>query len=263
MLVLISKTFKAKFQGELVAGHCKEKRGEFILDTNDEKQFEFAVLNEIAQANGIKIKKGKKKDVLQTLEAGLLNLNLKEINTMSDTDKVKEIVEAGIKAGKSDEEMVIEIIQTGIAFGAAGRMFKKAVQEGGYRLTNKEREENVMNHLANAEFEPTDYDQVKAMAEELEKSIKDTDSVRAMRLIKKYCKVNEIEFPKKPKKPKGGFLAMFKQFVISNPAVSVEELHSWIEENTKTEERADSFKKKYTPWLEFAQSVAGIDQSAE
>jgi len=252
MQVLINSKFKALRQGQFV--QADESVGEFILDTSNEKQFEYATLSEIAEANGLKLKKGNKKDVLTAMEEHFIKRQLPEMNKMSESQKVMELVKLGIEAGKSDDEILVEIVMSGIPFKKAGRMFKAAIEESGLRISTVDRVAAVNEILTEAEFTPENYGDVEKMIEQIVKNVKDTNTVQAMKLIKKFCKENEIEFPKRPAKPKGGLLSRFRLHLLRNPALTAAEMEDWLVENTKPE-KVDSFVKKFTPWLEFCINV--------
>lgn len=253
MKFLINKSYKALRQGQFVS--ATESAGEFILDTSDKDQFAFATLNEIAEKNGVSLKKGPKEEVVEKLELKLIKLNLPEQNRMSDTDTVNGIIADGVEAGLSDDDMLIKIVQAGIKFKNAGKLFKVAMEEGGYRISGAKRTEAINGKLEEAEFAPETYDEVQAMVETLVSDVADTSTVQAIKAIKKYLKALELEYPKAPKKPKGGLLSRFHKLVITNPALTVAELEDWLVENT-SEAKVENYLKKYVPVLHFAQSVA-------
>jgi|GEM_PF-3996201 len=250
MKTLISNTFKAKRQGEFVTAN--EESGEFILDSEN-CEMSKATLTEIANANKIEVGANDKKDVLlEKIEAGFISLKLPEQNQMSDTDKVKEIVEAGVAKGLEDEDMIVLIIKAGIKYKAAAKMFAAAMTDGGHRISTKDRKEQANEILVALEFNPEEYSDVETAVKKLIKEIPDTTEAQAVKLCRTYCKDYEIEFPKAVKAPRKSFKAKFQEFVCENPLCTFDEVKAWVLENKKDEKAA---KRLWTS-VEFAQRVA-------
>lgn len=263
MNVLISNDFKALRAGEFVT--ASEDSNEFILDTEN-CDLACATLLEIADANKIPLKKGKKNDMVSDLETGLLKLNLPEMSKMSETDQVKQIVTDGFAADQSDEQMIIQILEAKIPFRRAGKLFRQVVESLGLRISVKARAEAIEAILEDNEFYPEKFEEVQAMCEriavgdkeaELE-PVADTTTQQAMKAIKKFLKVKEIEFPKAPKKAKGGLRLRFLTFAAANPAATDEELATWYMKNTKDKSSSDVEKwmKKYSATINHGRAIA-------
>jgi hypothetical protein len=256
MKVLVAENFKAKYIGEFVPAHVNEKRGEFVLDTTNKDQFEFAILEEVAQANGFSLKKEKKEKVLLNLEAEIIKLNLQELNQMTDTQKVQEIVSNGFAAKKSEDEMIVEIVQSGVPFKRAYRLFKDAMEEGGFKISPKKRSEEVTKILTDCEFEPKEFSEVEKVVETICEKVKDTNEVQALKLVKKFCTENAIAFPAKPKAPKGGLLKRFLDECIKNPAITNDEAAAWVLENASKKDKAQGYTDRFMLWLDFARDFS-------
>ncbi len=270
MLVLIGNNFKALRQGEFVT--ASEDCEEFILDTEN-CDLACATLLEIASANKISLKKEKKEDMVSKLETGLQLMKLPEMNEMSDTDKVLEIVTDGFAKEQKDEEILIRIVtEGGIQFRHASKMFRVCVEENGFRISGKKRAEAIESILQDNEFGIKDdgseftFADVQAMCEriavgnkeaELE-PVADTTTQQAMKAIKKFLKSMEIEFPTAPKKAKGGLRLRYLTHAAQNPAATDAELAEWYVANTKDKSYEDVQKSanRYSATINHGRAMA-------
>jgi len=262
MKILINSNFKALRQGEFV--EANEDAGEFILDTdNKDKAPAKATIQEIAKANKITLKS--KVTIADALDiiAEALTETLPEQNEMTDSQKVEEIVKAGVEAGLSDDDMLVQIIQEGIPFRAAGRLFKKVMEESGLRISSAKRKEQIVAILEDAEFAPETYDEIKEMLERIEKEVADTTTSQALKIIKRYAKDLEIELPKVPRAPTGGIRTKLFDLVKENPAITKAEVEDFFSENCKTEEAAAKYMKRYYPIIEFGQEMHKLGTGEE
>lgn len=276
MLVLINGDFKALRQGQFVSVSEDSKEcGDFILDT-DNCDYSCATLLEIASANKFSLKKERKEDMVSKLETGLQLLNLPEMNKMSDTDKVLEIVTEGFKAELPDDQMLVQIINSGVPYRLAGKMFRVCVENNGFRISGKKRAEAIDKILEDNEFFPETFAEVEAMCERIAvgvsaveakdgneaveaiEAVSDTTTQQAMKAIKKFLKVKEIEFPKAPKKAKGGLRLRFLTFAATHPAATDEELADWFASNTKdkSEEDVAKWMKRYSAVINHGRAMA-------
>jgi len=252
MKALINANFKALRTGKFV--RADESVGEFIFDdkADDENQPSVATLLEIAAANKIKAKKGKKKEVVAILAAGIKSMELPVMSERPVSELVEEIVKNGVAADHSDDQMLIAIVTAGVKFKQAGKLFNNAMTEGGYRVSAKDRKVNIRDHLVEAEFEPSSYSEITEMISSMIKDLSDVDLAQALRGIKAYAKEFELELPKPAKKAKGGFKVVVQNAVIANPSITLEEFKTLCEENKKDVERCE---KTMWPNVLFAQAV--------
>lgn len=256
MKFLISENFKALRSGEYVT--ASEDDGEFILDSNEAEAYTIATLNEISLANGFKASKEKRNIVLEKLTQNLLNLGLPTMNDKTDTQKVAEIVAAGVEAGKTDDEMLIEILSSGIKFKAAGKLFNAAMTEGGYRITAKKRKEECRAILVEAEFQPETYEELEKMLEHLSQNVADTETNQAYSIVRAYAKEFEIELPKPVKAPKGGLLQRALEWMVANPEGSDDDLAAWIEEQGK-EDPEGKLLSKFSKYYAFGKAMRAAE----
>lgn len=250
MKVLINADFKALRTGKFVVAN--EEAGEFIFNSKDVEDLSIATLLEIGKANKIKVKKGKKGDVVDTLVEGIEELELAVVSEKPISLLAEEIVAAGVEAGESDEEMQIKIVQAGAKFKQAGKLFNQAMASGGFRVTAKERKANIRTVLVEAEFQPETSEEVSKMVARLEDELNDVNASQANAGIRAYAREFEIEIPKPEKKPKGGFKIQVQNHVIENPEITKEEFAEFCEDKVK-----DVEQKVRTMWpaIEFAQKV--------
>jgi hypothetical protein len=251
IIALINKEFKAVRVGQYVT--AAEDAGEFIFNS-EACDISNATLQEIAKKNKIQVNKGATKDeLIAALVPGIAALNLPQQNEKPDSLIVKEIVQAGLEKDLEDEDMIVQIIEAGIKYKNAVKLFQNAVIELGARISNKDRKEKAYKILKDEEFAPTTFEEVSAMAERLAEEIPDTELSKAIGVIKGYCKENEIEYPK-PEKGKGvvgGFKGKFIAFIMNDPDASDEAIKKFVKDNGKEDRAAErllrtlAFAKKY------------------
>ena len=255
MKFLINDSFKALRSGEFVVADSSVD--EFIFDSENTDDLSVAAMIEIASANGATLGKGKKDKTVKALEVILTNLELPEMNDKTDSQKVEEIVAAGVEAEKDDDTMLIEIVQSGVKFKHANKLFAKAMEAGGFRITSKARKAEARDILVEAEFTPADYDAVTAMCEVLCEAVNDTTTSQAFAIIKSYCKEFEIELPKpvKVKKASGGLRAKVFAWIVENPQSDKDGMEQFIKDQDVAEDRVVKYLNSYLPTLEVANKL--------
>lgn len=146
--------------------------------------------------------------------------------------KAKEIIEPMAKAGKSDNEMAVALIQVGdFAFKKAGRLLRRCLEDLGVRMSAKDRLTQVSELLLSQDFEPKEWSEVTKVCEWLSEELDATDEKQAMKAVKKFAEAQGIELPKKPKgggSRKTGFRTTFYAWVIANPAATDAEFQAWV-----------------------------------
>jgi len=233
---LIDSNFKLTRKGEFVV--ADEEAGEFILDT-ESVDYSAATLKEVATKNKIKIpSKANKEDIVSILEDKLnLIKKVPEVNKMTDTQIAEEIIEAGHET-KTDDEMLVQIVNAGVSFKNAAKLFKTVMEAKGYRIAAKDRATAAAKILDEAGFDPKKWDDVDKAAANLVREVADTNTKQAMNLLKKYAKTNNIELPKKEKSEKapGGFRGKLLDFVATNALSATDkDIVKWIEDQEKDE----------------------------
>ncbi len=248
---LIDATLKALRVGEFVK--ADEEAKEFIFDTDEGANI--ATMRGIAEASEVTLDSSLKKGqaICDALSAGLTELDLPHMDKMAESDVVTNIIKEGLAADKSDDEMLVQIISSGITFKKAGRMFKSAMETGGHRLTAKDRQAATDKILADSEFDPDSYADVQEAATTLKAAIKDTDDRAALVCIRKYAKEHEIEMPKAVRATRRrGIRSKIFEWIVGNPSSSNEDLVAHV----KTLGKDEKFAKRYTVLFDFTRQVA-------
>lgn len=282
MKFLINNSFRAIKRGEFVKAN--KKAGEFVLDTKKIDDFAQATLMEIGIKNKVVLQfSSRKSETLKVLESGLLKLNLIEASEMSEENvldqaqvavvtqeqKVKNIIVAGIAADKSDDQMIVELINSGIPFKVAGKLFYKEMTEGGYRLSAAQMKATVQMTLESLEFVPEKFTDIEKMADALingnEKfaiqPIKGLDSAEALKGIKAYLKGLGIEIPKKEKAPKvkgekvAAIIQSIMDFMTKYPNADEAHMKGFLTSEGKHPDDATRKVNFYLPLLKYIQST--------
>ena len=101
--------------------------------------------------------------------------------------------------------MIVEIVQSGVAYRKALKTFDAAMLHLGFvtkPMKTADRNEAVGKMMAEAEFKPESYQEIQDAANHVEKTLEGVTQAQAVSSIRKWLKENEIEIPKKPKKAK-------------------------------------------------------------
>lgn len=249
MKILIDSSFIALRVGAAIK--ADESVAEFLVDTDNLEDRNFAIYNEISLANGFgKLPKNKEIEESDFI-TNLLNLELPIMNEITETEKVAVIVAEGIAAGKTDDEILHLICASGISYANTGKLFKAEMVNGGYRITAKARKEKGREILVEAEFSPENYDELKEMVETLKDSISDTSTSQANAIVKAYAKEFEIELPKPEKKASsgGGLRAKSLEWMVGHPEATREELANWLTDIDKNDAEGKILNKMWTLFL--------------
>lgn len=264
MNIIIDSNFKARFKGQNLT--AAEHDGEFVFSENSD--FSISTLKEIAKANGFEIpsKELRKKANAHEFVFNTLNTSENIVEAkMSNLDQVKEIVNVGVSEGKSDDEIKIAIVQSGISFKDAQKFFQQAMEECGHRISPKARFAKICDVLDEMEFNPDTPDEVSAVAEKLAEQIDDTSEKQALAAMRKWAKENEIELPKPAKKAGGagrgaggGLIQKGLDWLVENKDADAEAITNFIlsAKDGITEAQAKKYVSSLTQSLEFARKFA-------
>lgn len=249
---LIRSDFKAIRKGEFVTANAKA--GEFVYETGNPHGLSNAQILEIATANKLSVSKNlKKNEAVAKLDEALETLKLDEVLKMTDTAIVEEVCAAGHAAGKSDDEMLIEIVGRGVKFALAGKLFKQVMEAKGFRVSNKDRAAKAEQLLSGANLDNAEA--VEATVESLVKNLPDTNEKQAKAILRKFAKANEIELPKAEKGSKksvGGFRGKLFKWMIANPTADAAALTAFVTDLGKKE----SVAKRYAEVFDVAKKMA-------
>jgi len=223
MKFLINSEFEIVMKGDAINSD-KLDDSEFIYETGGKTKLTINQLNEIAEANGVKIKGKKVSELSKSLDEKLTKIkNIPEKKEMTDSEKVIKIVEAGFKAEKEEDDILIEIVKSGIGFKDAMKRMKVAMIELGLSVSSKDRYEKAASIMDDEDFEPENYDDVLEMVAQISKDINSTSESQALKEIRKYCKANTIELPKKVKIKSSPFAVRAIAWMILNHDSSAED----------------------------------------
>ena len=107
------------------------------------------------------------------------------------------IVVSGFEAGKSDDEIIREIFETGVDFKDLRVIFNEVVASQGLRLSAKERKTLTTQTLEG--WTPETHSEVIAKAEELGNLLKLSES-KTLTAIRAWAKEEKVELPKAERK---------------------------------------------------------------
>lgn len=255
MRFIINSEFKAIMKGEF-AEH-NHAAGEFVLDTSDTESATGAIITGVAEAMGVEVTGKTKADKLASLEAGLNKLKIGEVREPTVTQKITALVEGFVKDGKltkSEDDLIVEIINSGVGFKVAARTLKHVLETTGLKVSNKDRLSTASSILEKmndgAGFAPTNWGDVIDAAEKIASGLPDTNEKQAIVAIKKWAKEANITLPAKPEKVKGekseggvsGFKAKVTAALVKNPKMTKEDLEAFCVENKKDAAVAKRFE---------------------
>ena len=174
--------------------------------------------------------------------AHFANLDLKE------TIDTKSIVTEGVESGKSDDDIMRELLDAGIHFRDVVGQFRAAMMAAGFILKPAERNAKLAELLK--DFAPESGPDVTDMIELMQAEIPRTTERQAMAAIRKYAAEQKIELPKVKKI--GGFKKKLFDWMVENPAASVDDLAEYVKANNKPE----SVARRYGEVMTLARKMA-------
>ena len=217
--------------------------GKDELVFNPEGTFKMAELRAVAKANKIEHPaKAKMGELVPLIYAHFATLNLKE------TINIKSIVLAGIKAGKTDNEIMQKLVDAGVPIRDAWGQFRAALMGAGLLLNPTERATKLAELLEG--FEPVTGFDVSTKLKELMEAVPRTTERQGMAAIRKFAEANSIELPKVHKL--GGWKKKLTDWIVANPTASVGELGEYVAGLG----RPDTITKRYTETMLLANRIA-------
>lgn len=251
MKYLLTSNFKVARKGS----HVTATGNDFIYDSESD-ELSLGQLQEIAEANKLKVVGKKKAEYQSNLNEALSKMeNVAEQNGPTQTEIVDQIVKDGHAAGKSDDDMLIEIVKAGISFRRAGKMFKETFERLGLRTSVKDVKEIAAKLLAELNWKPETYSDVEqAVSKVLAKSPEGAEKGQAIAAVKAYAKANEFELPKRPKGARGaiGFKGDAYEWILANQNATKEELAAYLESKGKN---VDAYVKSLWPVVELVRKA--------
>lgn len=262
MKYLVNADFQILRRGEYVK--ADKSVGEWIYDSEN-TNLSLSNLKELAECNKISITATKKADYQNNLNQEILKMSTAEQNQPTQTEIVEQIVREGYQSGKDEDAMLIAIVQAGIGFRVAGKMFKEACERLGFTKSTKDVKALAQRLLAEIEFKAANHEEVeKAIDLVLSQAGEGAERGQAVSAVKFYAKQNEIALPAAPKGETGagGFRGRVYQFILDNPNASKDDLQAYIAKNGKAE-KAEKLVKAYFPVLKLCRKFANKHGQSE
>lgn len=284
MKFLLNTEKKAIRRGEFVK--ADQSAGEVIMETGaitDDKEYTVAVLHEIAKANSIPAPKNSSRaDLIENLSTNLEKMKMAEQNTPTQSDIIKDIVtqagESRVEGTDSDEfevsvftTCITKLNELGITFKIKqlGNLVKNEIASQGLVVSNAQRRDMANEILEGEGFNPETWDDVEAMLETLTTEVQDTDRKQALSILRKFCKTNEIELPKRTaaKKAVGGFRKQAIDFMIQNSPCNEADLLAFVTDSgrkdpEKTTERLLRMKEMLDSAVDHGRSLGQTAEAA-
>ena len=232
MLYLINENFTVAQKGDFVK--TSELAGDFVYNTESEP-LTTATMREIAIANDFKVKGKKVSEVKKDFDLNLMELDVPEKREMSESEKVSQIVKAGFEDDQDEDDILVSIVQAGVKFQKAIKMLKQAKIDLGLTISPDERWKKSNEIMEGEDFEAVEYEDVSKMAATISKGVPNTSEKQALAMIRKYCKANELDIPKKPKGGGVTFAVKAMAWIFNNLEEDAEEFESWLEDNDRSE----------------------------
>jgi len=132
---------------------------------------------------------------------------------MGKKENVAIVIE-GLEAGKTDDQILQELFESGVDFGDMRKVFEDIIKEKGLRLSPKERKEKTATLLEGV-TEIADVDAMTKIVAMLEKKLK-VAATKAKGSLNTWAKANGIELPRAPriaKERKAGFGGHYKNIL--------------------------------------------------
>lgn len=130
------------------------------------------------------------------------------------------IVVNGLKEGKTDDAILQELFEDGVAFGDLRTIFNDVIKEKGLRLNSKERKEKT-TEIMEGITEVATVEDMQKIVTKLAKDLKVAET-KAMGSLRTWAKAEGVELPKAPRVSKarkvgfGGHYAKILEFILAN-----------------------------------------------
>lgn len=147
-------------------------------------------------------------------------------------DEIEQAFIDGMDEGKSEDDIMLDMIGAGATFKTVKTLFNKYMVDGGYANSRAEKAEIVDTTLEGMDLSTEEG--FSAAVEALVGNLKGVNEKSAAGSVRQYAKKNELECFKKPKGAgagRSGVTSKFHDFLVENTPVSAEDVSAWIEEN--------------------------------
>lgn len=218
---------------------------------------ETTVSNMLDVANFEKIKlTGKKKDEIMSSIEDYCKSSENKIPLIKEKmmqEVISDIITAGFEAGKSDNEMLSDMVMAGVPFGDVAKLFKKFVVDNKLRMSSKERKQKMADILV--DWSTDSVDEVLSMVSKIKDACEATEA-QAMSAIRRHAKEQGWEVPKAKKEPKARVTKFTKiaKWVLENPDCTEPELQAAV--NELLGEKSSGYAAVFKQSIDFATDYA-------
>jgi len=175
--------------------------------------------------------------------------------------KATAIVVAGVKDGKSEDEIKQAVFSLGVPFSKLNLLHKAILKNEGLAIDVKALKASVQELIEKTEFSFDEtLAQLKEFADTVVENVPNASAQRVLAQLKAHWKLNEREFPRKIAPVRGRIGAINKAVIDTfkaNPKASVEDLEAALSEVTKN---ATSYTKSlYTLGFALANGLSALE----
>lgn len=156
-----------------------------------------------------------------------------EEKTLNISEDVRNAFETGKSADKSQDNIMIDMLQAGAKFTQVRRFFKELSIELGYEAAPE-----VKDAAVEAALEVNDIsteEGFEAAVAHITGTVEQINERGAGQMIRGYARKHDIEFFRKPKPEATGqrvaFTNNFYRMLVENPTINEEETHEYIVEH--------------------------------
>ncbi len=151
--------------------------------------------------------------------------------------KATAIVVAGVKDGKSEDEIKQAVFSLGVPFSKLNLLHKAILKNEGLAIDVKALRASVQELIEKTEFSFDEtLAQLKEFANTVVENVPNASAQRVLAQLKAHWKLNEYEFPRKTAPVRGRIGAINKVVIDTfkaNPKASVEDLTVALKDSTK------------------------------
>ena len=173
-----------------------------------------------------------------------------EEEVINTEEVIREAFDVAVEASKSEDDIKLDMIQAGATFKTVTRLYNQFMIDAGLAISKEDRQDAIAEALEGKEFE-TEEDFDLAVASLVE-SVKGTTERSAAALVRAYAKKNEVGYFTKPKATPGaatGFVALFHDFLVSNPLMEEAEVKAYVNGEGDHKDTSANTKKHMSVYL--------------
>jgi hypothetical protein len=172
--------------------------------------------------------------------------------------KAKTILEPLARDGKSEEDMLVKLIQEGFLSKKAFKLVRSCLEDLGVKMSTKDRCTQTAEILLKNGFAPKDWSEVQDCCTFITKELEATSEKQAMVAIKRFAKDNAIDLPKRPKGRGQGnsFRAKMHKFMVEHANEGPEVLVEFLNAEGKSQSTINTQVRNFELGQEMAKAIA-------